>query len=95
VSNEWLLKLRQEAEHILSGALGTSISTLVFRDRIVLTHEERLRVSDSIQSREPRLSRQEHCRGQPAAGMLKEFSENIVEPPRSAWPPWTSRFGSD
>ena len=37
VSGEWLLKLRQEAERLLSGALGPSISTLVFQERAVLS----------------------------------------------------------
>ena len=40
VPAEWLLKLRQEAERLLSGALGPTISTLVFQERAVLTHED-------------------------------------------------------
>jgi PAS domain S-box-containing protein len=81
VAGDWLLKLRQEAERTLSGALGTSISTLVFQDRIVLTHDEALRVSDSIQhiSRSLRLSRQELAEANRQLAMLKEFSENIIE----------------
>jgi PAS domain S-box-containing protein len=81
ITGEWLQKLRQEAERTLSGALGTSISTLVFRDRTVLTHEEAMRVSDSIQkiSRSLRLSRQELAEANRQLAMLKEFSENIIE----------------
>ncbi|HUI46709.1 MAG TPA: ATP-binding protein [Nitrospirota bacterium] len=81
ISREWLLKLRQEAERTLSGALGTSISTLVFEDRMVLTHDEAMRVSDSIQriSRSLRLSRQELAEANRQLAMLKEFSENIIE----------------
>jgi len=81
ISQEWLLKLRQEAERTLSGALGTSISTLVFEDRMVLTHDEAIRVSDSIQqiSRSLRLSRQELAEANRQLAMLKEFSENIIE----------------
>ncbi|MGE5808750.1 MAG: sodium:solute symporter family transporter, partial [Nitrospirota bacterium] len=81
ISGEWLLKLRQEAERILSGSLGTSISTLVFQDRTVLTHDEAMRVSDSIQqiSRSLRLSRQELAEANRQLAMLKEFSENIIE----------------
>jgi PAS domain S-box-containing protein len=81
ISREWLLKLRQEAERILSGALGTSISTLVFQDRMVLSHEETRRMSTSIQqiSRSLRLSRQELAEANRQLEMLKEFSENIIE----------------
>ena len=81
IRGEWLLKLRQEAERILSGSLGTSISTLVFQDRTVLTHDDALRVSDSIQqiSRSLRLSRQELAEANRQLAMLKEFSENIIE----------------
>jgi PAS domain S-box-containing protein len=81
LSGEWLIKLRQEAERVLSGAMGPSISTLVFQDRMVLTHDEALRVSDSIQhiSRSLRLSRQELAEANRQLAMLKEFSENIIE----------------
>ena len=81
ISGEWLQKLRQEAERALSGALGPSISTLVFQERMVLTHDEALRVSDSIQqiSRNLRLSRQELAEANRQLAMLKEFSENIIE----------------
>ena len=81
VSYEWLIKLRQEAERMLSGALGPSISTLVFQERAVLTHEDAIRVSNSIQqiSRSLRLSRQELADANRQLAMLKEFSENIIE----------------
>jgi PAS domain S-box-containing protein len=81
LSVEWLLKLREEAERILSGAFGPSISTLIFQDRTVLTHDEALRVSNSIQqiSRSLRLSRQELAEANRQLAMLKEFSENIIE----------------
>ena len=81
LSGARLVQLRQEAERVLSGALGTSISTLVFQDKTVLTHEEALRVSDSIQqiSRNLRLSRQELAEANRQLAMLKEFSENIIE----------------
>ena len=81
LAGDWLLKLRQEAERTLSGALGTSISTLVFQDRIVLTHDDAQRVSSSIQqiSRSLRLSRQELAEANRQLAMLKEFSENIIE----------------
>ncbi len=48
---------------------------------MVLTHDEALRVSDSIQqiSRSLRLSRQELAEANRQLAMLKEFSENIIE----------------
>jgi PAS domain S-box-containing protein len=81
VSGEGLVKLRQEAERVLSGALGPSISTLVFQDKMLLTHDEAVRVSNSIQqiSRNLRLSRQELAEANRQLAMLKEFSENIIE----------------
>jgi len=81
LSKEWLLKLREEAERILSGALGPSISTLILQDRTVLTHDEALRVSNSIQqiSRSLRLSRQDLAEANRQLAILKEFSENIIE----------------
>jgi PAS domain S-box-containing protein len=81
ISKEWLLKLREEAERILSGALGPSISTLVFQNQMVLTHDDALLVSDSIQkiSRSLRLSRQELAEANRQLAILKEFSENIIE----------------
>ncbi len=81
LSGEWLLKLRQEAERALAGALGTSIGTLVFQDKALLTHEEALQVSKSIRqiSRNLQLSRQELAEANRQLALLKEFSENIIE----------------
>jgi len=81
VSTDSLQKLRQDAERVLSGALGPSISTLVFQDRKALSRDEALRMSDSIQriSRSLRLSRQELAEANRQLAMLKEFSENIIE----------------
>ncbi len=81
ISNEWLIKLRQEAERMLSGSLGPTISPLVFQERAVLTHDDAVRVSNSIQqiSRSLRLSRQELAEANRQLAMLKEFSENIIE----------------
>ncbi len=54
---------------------------MVFQDRIVLTHDDAQRVSNSIQqiSRSLRLSRQELAEANRQLAMLKEFSENIIE----------------
>jgi PAS domain S-box-containing protein len=81
VSGEWLMKLREEAERILSGALGPSISTLVFQELSTTTHDETHRISHSVRqiSRSLRLSRQELAEANRQLAMLKEFSENIIE----------------
>ena len=81
VPEEQLVKLREEAERVLSGALGPSISTLVFQESTVLTHDEKLRISDSVRqiSKSLRLSRQELAEANRQLALLKEFSENIIE----------------
>ncbi|MBI4697394.1 MAG: PAS domain S-box protein [Nitrospirae bacterium] len=81
INDEWLLKLRAEAETILSGALGPSISSLIFQDRNIVTHEERVQISDSVKriSSSLMLSRQELAEKNRQLALLKEFSENIIE----------------
>ncbi len=81
LTNEWLLRLRQEAEWILSGALGPSISTLIFRDSMALAHDEKRQLSQSVShiSQSLRLSRLELAEANRQLALLKEFSENIIE----------------
>ena len=81
INNEWLMKLRREAEIILSGSLGPSISSLVFRERTTLTPDEKTEISDSVKkiSSSLRLSRQELAEKNRQLALLKEFSENIIE----------------
>jgi PAS domain S-box-containing protein len=81
VSEDWLLRLRDEAEAVLSGAVGTPISRLAFEDRMLLTPEERFKISDSIRdiSKSLRLSRQELAEANRQLALLKEFSEDIIE----------------
>ncbi len=81
VSVEWLQKLRGEAEILLSGSLGPSISSLIFQNRTVLTSEEKAEISDSVRkiSSSLRLSRQELADKNRQLALLKEFSENIIE----------------
>jgi len=81
VSRRELLMLRDEAEKILSGAIGASISTLILKDRMILTERERKELSDSIRSMADslRLSRQELTEVNKQLTFLKEFSENIIE----------------
>jgi len=66
---------------VLSGALGSTVSTLVFQDKSDLTHDEKLQVSKSIRqiSRSLQLSRQELADANRQLALLKEFSENIIE----------------
>jgi PAS domain S-box-containing protein len=81
LTGEALVRLREEAERVLSGALGPSVSMLVFQDKSVLTHDEKLQVSKSIRqiSQSLQLSRQELAEANRQLAMLKEFSENIIE----------------
>jgi PAS domain S-box-containing protein len=81
INNEWLLRLRGEAEKALSGVLSPSISSLIFKDKTVLTHDEKVQISDSVRkiSSSLRLSRQELAEKNRQLALLKEFSENIIE----------------
>jgi sigma-B regulation protein RsbU (phosphoserine phosphatase) len=81
ITGEWLMRLREESERILSGVLGPSISTLVFQELTTMSHDETHRISNSIRqiSRSLRLSRQELAEANRQLAMLKEFSENIIE----------------
>lgn len=76
-----LIKLREEAERILSGALGSSIATILFEDKATLTEEERGEISSSIRlmTDSLRLSRHELSEANRTLAHLKEFSENIIE----------------
>jgi hypothetical protein len=93
-SGEWLLKLREEAERILSGVLGPSISTLIFQDRTVLTHDEALRFRTlSSRSRSLRLSRQELAERTASSPCSRSSAKTSSRAFRSAWLRWTSPCG--
>jgi PAS domain S-box-containing protein len=81
VNDEWLIKLRGEAEKVLSGILGPSISSLIFKETAILTQDEKMQISDSVRriSSSLRLSRQELAEKNRQLALLKEFSENIIE----------------
>jgi PAS domain S-box-containing protein len=81
VTGEWLMKLREEAERVLAGALGPSVSTLVFQESSAMSLDESHQISNSIRqiSRSLHLSRQELAEANRQLAMLKEFSENIIE----------------
>jgi PAS domain S-box-containing protein len=81
ITQDDLVRLRGEAERILSGALGSSIATIIFEDKSTLTEEERGELSNSIKQITDtlRLSRHELAEANRNLAYLKEFSENIIE----------------
>lgn len=81
ISSIDLLRLRDEAERVLSGALGSAIATIIFEDKLTLTEQERGEISSSIKQMTDtlRLSRQELAEANRNLAYLKEFSENIIE----------------
>ncbi|HLB25557.1 MAG TPA: ATP-binding protein, partial [Nitrospirota bacterium] len=72
-----VLELRDEAEKLLSGALGSAIATLILRQRLVMTEE----LSSSFRqiSTTLRLSRERLEEANRELSFLKEFSQNIIE----------------
>ncbi len=81
ISQNELVRLKHEAERVLSGALGSSIATIIFEDKLTLTEQERGELSNSIKQMTDtlRLSRQELAEANRNLAYLKEFSENIIE----------------
>ncbi len=81
ISRQDLIRLRNEAERILSGVLGTSIATIILEDKLTLTAQERGNLSQSIKQMADtlRLSRQELAEANRGLSYLKNFSENIIE----------------
>ncbi len=81
ITEDVLIKIREEAERILSGALGPSMSSLIFNDIMVVSPEEKIKLSQSLKeiSQSLRLSRKELAEANRQLALLKEFSENIIE----------------
>lgn len=81
ISQDELFRLKDEAERVLSGALGSAIATIIFEDKVTLTEQERGEISSSIKQMTDtlRLSRQELAEANRNLAYLKEFSENIIE----------------
>ncbi len=81
ISHNEIIRLRDEAERVLSGALGSAIATIIFEDKFTLTALERGDLSSSIKQMTDtlRLSRQELAEANRNLAYLKEFSENIIE----------------
>jgi Na+/proline symporter/signal transduction histidine kinase len=77
LKKEEILKLREEAERILSGALGSAIATLILRNKLIMTEE----LSSSIRqiSNTLKLSREKLEEANRELNFLKEFSQNIIE----------------
>ena len=80
-SPQELRALRAEAERVLSGAIGSSLSAIIFEDKLVLSEKERAELSASLQriTASLRLSRQELAQTNQALSYLQEFSANIIE----------------
>ncbi len=76
-----LFDLRNEAEKVLAGAIGSSIAAIIFEDKLILTEKEREDLSESVKqiTESLRLSRQELAEANRKLSYLKEFSENIIE----------------
>lgn len=81
ISHAEIIRLRDEAERVLSGALGSALSTIIFEDKFTLTAQERGELSSSIKhiTDTLRLSRKELAEANRNLAYLKEFSENIIE----------------
>ena len=81
ITQEDLIHLRNEAERVLAGVLGSSISTIIFEDKATLTEEERGELSTSVKQMTSslRLSRHELADANRHLAYLKEFSENVIE----------------
>ena len=81
LSPQELRALRFEAERVLSGAIGSSLSSIIFEDKLVLSERERSELSASLQriTASLRLSRQELAQANIALSYLQEFSANIIE----------------
>lgn len=81
LTSKELSELRDEAEKILSGAIGASMAAIIFENKLVLTEKERGELSDSVKhiTESLRLSRQELAVANRELSYLKEFSENIIE----------------
>jgi PAS domain S-box-containing protein len=76
-----LFELRNEAEKVLAGAIGSSIAAIIFENKLFLTEKERDDLSESVKqiTESLRLSRQELAEANRKLSYLKEFSENIIE----------------
>ncbi len=76
-----LFELRDEAEKVLSGAIGPSMAAIIFNNKFILTEKEREELSESIKqiTQSLRLSGHELAEANRELSYLKEFTENIIE----------------
>jgi nitrogen fixation/metabolism regulation signal transduction histidine kinase len=76
-----IYELRNDAENVLGGAVGSSMAAVIFENKLVLTDDERVALSESVKhiTETLRLSRQELADANKELSYLKGFSENIIE----------------
>jgi len=70
-----------EAEKILSGSIGSSLATLILKDKALFTEQEKENLSRSLKDmmESLRLSRQELAEANRELYSLKDFTERIIE----------------
>ncbi len=76
-----LLKIRQEAEKILSASIGPVLASLILEQRLLLNEGLRQRLYEEVRqiTENIRLSRQELAKKNRELLSLKEFTEKIIE----------------
>ena len=76
-----LLRIRQEAEKILSASIGPVLASLILEQRLLLTEAQRQRLYEEVRqiTENIRLSRQELAEKNRELLSLKEFTEKIIE----------------
>jgi Na+/proline symporter/nitrogen-specific signal transduction histidine kinase len=81
LSPEHMAQLREEARRALSGTLGSTVASVVFRDMLMHTEQERGQLIESIREmgKTLMLSRKELAAANRELALLKAFSENIIE----------------
>ena len=81
LSPEHLSQLREDARRALSAILGSTVASVVLRDMLIHTEQERGELLKSIRAmgKTLMLSRKELAAANRELALLKEFSENIIE----------------
>ncbi len=76
-----LLRIRQEAEKILSSSIGPVIASIIMEQRLLLTQQQRERFHEEVRqmTEDLRLSRKELSEKKRELMSLKEFTEKIIE----------------
>jgi len=81
LSPEHMSQLREEARLALSGTLGSAVASVVLRDMLMHSEQERGELITSIRTmgKTLMLSRKELAAANRELALLQEFSENIIE----------------